>query len=118
VRADWLVPGAFNGGFTSRVPIPYFNVNIAALAQKLDEWAVMPDEVLDRHKARALELSRHWDSGGVAAALRGGAGSIGGAHKRQMPATPDEVEGFLDCWLRRRPIQGDAAFVENPLHGR
>jgi hypothetical protein len=27
----WLVPGAFNGGFTSRVPIPYFNVNIALL---------------------------------------------------------------------------------------
>jgi glycosyltransferase involved in cell wall biosynthesis len=25
---DWLVPGAFNGGFTSRVPISYFNVNI------------------------------------------------------------------------------------------
>lgn len=24
----WLVPGAFNGGFTSRVPIPYFNVNM------------------------------------------------------------------------------------------
>lgn len=57
MRADWLVPGAFNGGFTSpRVPIPYFNVNIAGLAQKLDEWAVMPDEVLDLHKARALEL--------------------------------------------------------------
>jgi hypothetical protein len=47
VRADWLVPGAFNGGFKSRVPIP--------------SWAVMPDGVLDRHNARALELSRHWD---------------------------------------------------------
>jgi glycosyltransferase involved in cell wall biosynthesis len=59
--ADWLVPGAFNGGFTSRVPIPYFNINIAALAQKLDEWATMPDEVLDQQKARALELWRQWD---------------------------------------------------------
>jgi hypothetical protein len=39
----------------------WLNVNIAALAQKLDEWAVMPDEVFDRHKARALELSRHSD---------------------------------------------------------
>jgi glycosyltransferase involved in cell wall biosynthesis len=59
--ADWLVPGAFNGGFTSRVAIQYFNVNIAVLAQKLDEWATMPDEMLDQHKARALELSRQWD---------------------------------------------------------
>jgi glycosyltransferase involved in cell wall biosynthesis len=58
---DWLVPGAFNGGFMSRVPIPYFNVNIAALAQKLDQWAAMPDEVLDQQKARALELSRQFD---------------------------------------------------------
>jgi hypothetical protein len=59
--ADWLVPGAFNGGFTSRVPIPYFNVNIAALAQKLDAWAAMADEALDQHKMRALELSRQFD---------------------------------------------------------
>jgi hypothetical protein len=59
--ADWLVPGAFNGGFTSRIPIPYFNVNIATLAQKLDQWAAMPDDVLDQHKARALELSRQFD---------------------------------------------------------
>jgi glycosyltransferase involved in cell wall biosynthesis len=59
--ADWLVPGAFNGGFTSRVPIPYFNVNIAALAQKLDQWAAMPDELLDQHKARAIESSRQFD---------------------------------------------------------
>jgi hypothetical protein len=61
LAAEWLVPGAFNGGFTSRVPIPYFNVNIAALAQKLDEWATMPHEVLDQHKARAIELSRQFD---------------------------------------------------------
>jgi glycosyltransferase involved in cell wall biosynthesis len=61
LAADWLVPGAFNGGFTSRVPIPYFNVNIAALAQKLDQWAAMPDEVLDQNKARAFELSRQFD---------------------------------------------------------
>jgi glycosyltransferase involved in cell wall biosynthesis len=59
--ADWLVPGAFNGGFTSRVPIPYFNVNVAALARKLDEWAAMPNKVLDQHKMRALELSRQFD---------------------------------------------------------
>ena len=59
--ADWLVPGEFNGGFTARVPIPYFNVNIAVLARKLDEWATMPDEVLDQHKARAIELSRQFD---------------------------------------------------------
>jgi glycosyltransferase involved in cell wall biosynthesis len=58
---DWFVPGAFNGGFTSRVPIPYFNVNVGLLARKLDEWAAMPDEVLDQHKVRALELSRQWD---------------------------------------------------------
>jgi hypothetical protein len=43
------------------VPIPYFNVNIAALARKLDEWATMPDEVLDRQKTRALEQSRQFD---------------------------------------------------------
>jgi hypothetical protein len=59
--ADWLVPGVFNGGFTSRVPIPYFNVNISLLARKLDERAVMPDVALDQQKARALELSRQWD---------------------------------------------------------
>ena len=53
--------GAFNGGFISRMPILYFNVNIAALARKLDEWAAMPDEVLDQHKARAVELSRQFD---------------------------------------------------------
>jgi hypothetical protein len=46
------VPGADPGNF---------NVNIAALAQKLDEWAVMTDEALDQHKARALELSRQFD---------------------------------------------------------
>jgi glycosyltransferase involved in cell wall biosynthesis len=61
LSADWLVPGSFNGGFTSRVPIPYFNVNIALLARKLDEWATMPDEVLDQQKARALELSKQFD---------------------------------------------------------
>jgi hypothetical protein len=43
------------------VPIPYFNVNIAALAKKLDQWAAMPDELLDQQKARALELSHQWD---------------------------------------------------------
>jgi hypothetical protein len=50
LAADWLIPGAFNGGFTSRLPIQYFNVNISVLAQKLDEFATMPDEVLDQHK--------------------------------------------------------------------
>jgi hypothetical protein len=59
--ADWLIPGAFNGGFTSRIPIPYFNANVTVLARKLDEWAAMPDEVLDQHEARALELARQWD---------------------------------------------------------
>lgn len=59
--ADWLIPGAFNGGFVSRVPIQFFNVNVALLARKLDEWAAMPDEVLDQHTARALELSRQFD---------------------------------------------------------
>ena len=59
--ADWLVPGEFNGGFHVTRADPYFNVNIALLAQKLDEWAAMPDEVLDQHKARALELSRQFD---------------------------------------------------------
>ena len=43
------------------MPIQYFNVNIAYLARKLDEWATMPDELLDQHKARALELSRQFD---------------------------------------------------------
>ena len=57
---DWLIPGAFNGGFTSRVPIPYFNVNVTVLARMLDQWAAMPDQLLDQHKARALELSRQW----------------------------------------------------------
>ena len=59
--ADWLVPGDFQGGFTARAPIQYFNANIAVLARKLDEWAAMPDEVLDQHKARALELARQFD---------------------------------------------------------
>ena len=58
---DWLVPGAFNGGFTFRVPIQYCNVNIAVMAAKLDDWATMPDEVLDQQKTRALELSRQWN---------------------------------------------------------
>ena len=58
---DWLVPGAFNGGFTFRVPIQYYNVNIAVMAAKLDDWATMPDEVLDQQKTRALELSRQWN---------------------------------------------------------
>ena len=55
------MPGDFQGGFTARVPIQYFNANIAVLARKLDEWAAMPDEVLDQHKARALELARQFD---------------------------------------------------------
>ena len=59
--ADWLTPGEFQGGFTARVPIPYFNANIAVLAWKLDEWATMSDEQLDQHKARALELSQQFD---------------------------------------------------------
>jgi hypothetical protein len=55
------VPGEFKGGFVARTPIQYFNVNIAYLARKLDELATMPDEVLDQHKARAIELSRQFD---------------------------------------------------------
>jgi hypothetical protein len=43
------------------VPIPYFNGNVTVLARMLDDWAAMPNEVLDQHKARALELSRQWD---------------------------------------------------------
>jgi glycosyltransferase involved in cell wall biosynthesis len=58
---DWLVHGEFKGGFVARTPIQYFNVNIALLARKLDEWAAMSDEVLDQQKARALELSQQWD---------------------------------------------------------
>jgi glycosyltransferase involved in cell wall biosynthesis len=59
--ADWLIPGEFQGGFTARVPIPYFNANIAVLARRLDEWAALPDEQLEQHRARALELSRQFD---------------------------------------------------------
>ena len=58
---DWLVHGEFKGGFVARTPIQYFNVNVALLARKLDELAAMPDEVLDQHKARAIELSRQFD---------------------------------------------------------
>jgi glycosyltransferase involved in cell wall biosynthesis len=58
---DWLVPGEFKGGFVARTPIPYFNVNISLLAQKLDEWAAMPAEVLDQQRARALALSLQLD---------------------------------------------------------
>ena len=58
---EWLVAGEFNGGFVARMPIQYFNVNIAVLARKLDEWAAMPDEEVNRQKARALELSRQFD---------------------------------------------------------
>lgn len=59
---DWLVPGAFNGGFTSRVvPIQYFNANISVLARKLDELATMSHDVLDQQKTRALELARQWN---------------------------------------------------------
>ncbi len=32
------------GGFVARTAIQYFNVNVALLAGKLDEWAAMPDE--------------------------------------------------------------------------
>jgi hypothetical protein len=49
----WLVPGAFNGGFTSRVPIQYFNANISVLARKLDELATIRDQVLDQQKTRS-----------------------------------------------------------------
>lgn len=59
--ADWLIPVEFRRGFTARVPIQYFNVNVAVLARTLDEWAAMSDEQLDQHKARALELSRQLD---------------------------------------------------------
>jgi hypothetical protein len=58
---EWLVPGAFNGGLTSRVPIQYFNANISVLARKPDELATMSYDVLDQQKTRALELSRQWD---------------------------------------------------------
>ena len=46
----------------SRVPIQYFNVNIAVLAANLDQWAAMPDELVAQHKARALELSSQFDA--------------------------------------------------------
>jgi hypothetical protein len=59
--ADWLLSESSGGGFTARVPIQYFNVNVAVLARTLDEWAAMSDEQLDQHKARALELSRQLD---------------------------------------------------------
>ena len=58
------VPGErvpLTGGFVARTAIQYFNVNVALLARKLDEWAAMPDEALDQYKARALELSQQWD---------------------------------------------------------
>jgi hypothetical protein len=55
------VPLEFKGGFVARTPIQYFNVNIALLARKLDEWATLPDEALDQHKLRALGLSRQFD---------------------------------------------------------
>jgi hypothetical protein len=58
---EWLVPGAFNGCLTSRVPIQYFNANISVLARKPDELATMSYDVLDQQKTRALELSRQWD---------------------------------------------------------
>jgi hypothetical protein len=58
---DWLVHGEFKGGFVGRTPIQYFNGNVALPARKLDEWAAMPDEILDQHQARALELSRQFD---------------------------------------------------------
>jgi hypothetical protein len=38
---------AVAGGFVARTPIQYFNVNVALLARKLDEWAAMPDGALD-----------------------------------------------------------------------
>ncbi len=37
-------PCPLKGGFVARTPIQYFNVNVALLARKLDEWAAMPDE--------------------------------------------------------------------------
>lgn len=49
------------GGFVARTPIQYFNVNVALLAGKLDEWAAMPTRALDPYKTRALELSKQWD---------------------------------------------------------
>jgi hypothetical protein len=33
-----------DGGVVARTPIQYFNVIVALLAGKLDEWAAMPDE--------------------------------------------------------------------------
>ena len=42
----------------ARTSIQYFNINVALLAGKLDEWAAMPDEALDQYQARALELSK------------------------------------------------------------
>ena len=55
------MPGESKGGFVARTPIQYFNVDVALLARKLDEWVTMPNEVLDHYKTRALELSRQFD---------------------------------------------------------
>jgi hypothetical protein len=41
---DWLIPVAFNGGFTSRVPIQFFNVNISALAREGTRRVAIPQE--------------------------------------------------------------------------
>ena len=107
--ADWLVPGAFNGGFTSRVPIPYFNVNIAALARKLDEWAAMPDEVLDQHKARASSCHDNSIRRRCGRSTR----QHSGGHRTPTPtlAHPNQVVRLRDLWLGKRIRYLDAALL-------
>jgi glycosyltransferase involved in cell wall biosynthesis len=58
---EWLVPATVTGRLLTRTMLDVYSVDERALARKLDQWAAMPDEVLDQHKARALELSRQWD---------------------------------------------------------
>ena len=107
--ADWLVPGAFNGGFTSRVPIPYFNVNVAALARKLDEWAAMPDEVLDQHKARASSCHDNSIRRRCGRSTR----QHSGGHRTATPtlAHPNQVVRLRDLWLGKRIRYLDAALL-------
>jgi hypothetical protein len=55
---EWLVPGRFKGGFTSRTAIQYFETDVVALARKLDELSVIPNEALGSLRVWALLRSK------------------------------------------------------------
>jgi hypothetical protein len=72
---EWLVPDAFNGGLTLRVPIQYFNAKSLCWLGSRTSWRPCPTTFLINRRQERLSY-RGNGPGGVASPVRGGAGGV------------------------------------------